>query len=171
MNRSKDNFFKIGFIFLLLMNCFVLWYLLEQSHPRKNTRATESNDRIVQELKFDAVQEKAFFELKETHMKMNKALKMENRLMRQQLFSLLKDSVVNQEESKILIDKIARNQKIFEEATFEHFSKVRRLCKPQQQQKFDKMIDGILQHLMGNKPEGRPHQGPPPPHHPPHPPQ
>lgn len=168
MNRSKDNFFKIGFIFLLLMNCVVLWYLLQQPQTDKNTIAPKSNDRIVQELNFDAAQEKAFFELKEQHMEMNKALKKQNRLMRQQLFSLLKDSVVNQEESKILIEKIAQNQKTFEEATFEHFSKVRSLCTPQQQQKFDEMIDGILQHLMGSRPDVRPGEGPPPPPHPHH---
>ncbi|KHJ37992.1 hypothetical protein PBAC_18570 [Pedobacter glucosidilyticus] len=171
-NKNKDNFFKIGFVFLFLLNCVVLWYLLKHTNPQPASLATpENNDRIIQELKFDAKQEKAFLALKKEHAKVNKALKQENRLLRQRLFSLLKDSIVNQDESKVLIAKISQNQKVFEEVTFEHFSKVRALCNTQQQQKFDEMIAGILHHLMGNKPEGRPEQGPPPPpHHPPHPP-
>jgi hypothetical protein len=75
------------------------------------------------------------------------AFRANNSLLRGKLFELLATQDANAPEVQKMIDLIASSRKQEEITTFEHFRKVRGLCRPDQQAKFDAAIGEAVQSL------------------------
>jgi periplasmic protein CpxP/Spy len=163
-NSSKKLFFKFGFVFMVVLNLVILG-LLFFHHPQNKERMLPAErggkDPIVKELHFNASQEQKFNVLRDAHRSKMRSLKEENKNLRSALFATLKTEAITESAKKLFIEKISKNQEEMELITFEHFKKVRALGDEEQKQKFDEMIDKIINHLMGDHP--RPGRRMPPP--------
>nr|WP_271544693.1 hypothetical protein [Pelobium sp.] len=142
----------IGF---LLFNHF-------QRRPEPFGPDDRNGDPIVKELKFDSHQEQQFIALKEEHKKRMRFLKEDTKKLRSALFATLKNTDTAGLNKDFYLQKISKDQEEIEVITFEHFKKVRAICDEQQKLRFDKMIDRIINHLMGEGPRPNPRMPHPP---------
>ena len=80
------------------------------------------------------------------------------------LFSLLSQPNVSEVEKIEAAKKVSIATEKLDLFTFNHFAKLRAICNPSQQQKFDDIIKQVMQMMGEQHPNGRgPNQGPP--HH------
>ena len=102
---------------------------------------------LVKETNMDDAQKDAYQQLRTAHHTQMTVFRSQNSLLRGKLFELLATRDANTPEVQQMIDSIASNRKQEEIATFEHFRKVRALCRPEQQAKFDAVIGEAVQSL------------------------
>lgn len=110
---------------------------------------------ITEKLQLNAEQQKKFHELKDEHRSIMRQLDNEGREIRHAYFELLKSDSVNETKKQEMELLISDNQKLIEQATFNHFKKVRAICDDKQKEKFDASIQDILRSMK---------MQPPPPH-------
>jgi periplasmic protein CpxP/Spy len=111
---------------------------------------------MVDQLKFDAGQEAAYWKLRDTMLGVQRPMMDSIRNAKKDFFDLLKDPNVN---DSLLDDRstaIAGMQQKLDVATFHHFQKVRAICHSDQLQKFDTVIKEIVNRMtpfrrMNNK--------------------
>jgi protein CpxP len=153
---DNSRFLKIVIIVLLVINIGTLAFMwLQHTHhgpdgpPRRDVAGF-----LEHELKFTDDQRKQFDVLREEHHEQVENIQRRAHEMHDRFFDLL--SKQDSSEVKQLADSLAKNQEQVELITFDHFKKVRELCNPEQQKKFDEIIDDALRMMA-------PHGGPPPP--------
>ncbi len=78
----------------------------------------------------------------------------EMRKAKDSLFQLLKDSAISDSAVSVAADQIAQRQKMLDLQTFTYFRKVRMLCTPEQQPKYDSLIQNMFSKM--NRPPRRP---------------
>jgi Spy/CpxP family protein refolding chaperone len=115
---------------------------------------------IIEELRFNPEQVKAFEKLKDEHHSAILDLQRKGKELRDGLFDLLKQEQADSSEVKRRMAEIGENQVAIEKVTFEHFQKVRQLCDAEQKKRFDAIINDVLHRMAGPH---REHDGPPPP--------
>jgi Spy/CpxP family protein refolding chaperone len=115
---------------------------------------------IIEELRLDPDQVKAFEKLKDEHHSAVVDLQRKGKELRDGLFDLLKQEHADSSEVKRRMAEIGENQVAIEKVTFEHFQKVRQLCDAEQKKRFDAMINDVLRRMAGPHHE---HDEPPPP--------
>jgi hypothetical protein len=150
---SKSTWLLTAVIILAAINVVTLgflWFGRRNPPPRHDAR-----NFIISELQLNATQVHQFDSLRKIHFATVDALRDEVHQLKDQFFSRLpqRSSTVLQ-----LADSIGNAQTKIEISTFEHFQALRDLCTPQQQQKFDRIIQEVLR-TMGPGPG----EGPPPP--------
>jgi len=160
---ENPRFLKITIIVLLLVNiatlCF-MWvshnrhggaHLPPPHHGRGGPNAFEF---LVHELKLDESQVKQFEEMRNQHHKNVQDVQEKSHDMHHRFFDLL---AKNDSTSAVqLADSMAQYQKQIELLTFNHFMKVRAICKPDQQKKFDEVINEALRMMAPPKGPGGP---------------
>lgn len=121
---------------------------------------------IIEELKLNKEQEKKFHELKDEHRSIMRQLDNEGREIRHAYFELLKTDSVNETKKQEIEILISENQKLIEQATFNHFKKLRAICDDTQKKNFDASIQDILRGMKMQPPPPPPGapMPPPPPH-------
>jgi len=158
---SKINFLTIAVILLLLLNAGTL-VVMFRWHDNRPGGARDGGEGpaayIIQALKLDAQQQEQFAQLRGEHQHLARAVHEEDKRLHDAYFSLLKTDHPNRAQVDSLSNLIAAEEKLFSKATFEHFEKLRALCRPDQKILFDATIDEIA-HRMGPPPPqgpGRP---------------
>lgn len=151
---NKLTLMTVGIVVLLAMNAAMLVLLFRPQHMR-DERGPGPAAFIVEQLQLDAGQQRSFETLRREHRSALREAQDEDRRLHDAYFSLLKTGAPNKPAADSLSALIGRQRSIMEAATFEHFSKLRALCRPDQQQRFDAIIDEVLRRM-----------GPPPPHKP-----
>lgn len=141
---------------LLLLNLTLLGWIWFS--PQNNLRlgGQSPGDFLEQQLKFTTKQKEQFKLLREDHHRKTQTIRDTIRLLKKEFFGKLKKPLSDAEiahETAAIAQKMATIDKI----TFRHFRDIRQICTPQQQDKFDNMVDELLRHLGS---EGR--GGPPP---------
>jgi hypothetical protein len=161
---SKNRIWGLAVLLLVLVNIATLvtfWIMrgrnpLNQEGPRK-----EVVDFIVTELKLDSSQKKQFIFLKEEHQQQIRTIKDSIRKAKDDLFGLLKDPNASEESIASASKITAALEAEIDQVTFRHFQKLRKICSPEQQKKFDEIIDRVVHSIGSGQPGGRP-PGPPP---------
>ncbi len=153
---------KWSVVVLIILNVFLLFTLWRKPSfkpmphgPREGGPA----EMIIKELHFKPEQISEFEKLKEEHHSGMIKLMEEGKGIRARYFDLLKADKADSILKDSLQILIAGNQQEIEAWTFDHFTKVRAMCDPEQKQKFDEIINEVLKHMNG------PRHGGPPPHH------
>lgn len=165
MRRTK--FLSVVIVALLVINAGTLVYLFlgqnktHKRHPHGMRKGTPA-DYIIDKLQLDSKQQIAFMKLQKEHRKKMRAIHEQLEETRNRFFDGLKTSAVDSVESKKLQVEIGNLMGQIHGTTFEHFTQVRQLCKPEQQELFDEFIQDILR-ALAPPPPGRGHH--PPPHH------
>lgn len=142
--RNRNLLIIIGV--LLLTNIAVLVYFLGQKKPEKSATSRSEKDRngisemLQKEVGFNEEQTAQYKQLKEKQKEIIRPMYDDMRKAKDSLFRLLSypetsDSLLNK-----ISDAIAQKQKALDLQTFNHFKKVRTLCTPEQQPKYDSMI-------------------------------
>ena len=152
--RNRNLLIIIGV--LLLTNIAVLVYFLGQKKPEtshgEGGRSSVS-EMLQKEVGFNDEQTAQYKELKEKQRETIRPMYDDMRKAKDSLFRLLSypgasDSLLNK-----LSDAIAQKQKAIDLQAFNHFKRVRELCTPQQQPKYDSMVLRMFS-KMGRPPHG-----------------
>lgn len=152
---ENTRFLKITIIVLLLVNIATLIFMLtghkrHEGHipPPPHGRAG-AFEFLTQELKLDEAQIKQFDEMRKQHHENVRNVQEKSRDLHHRFFDLLATS--DSAGAVQLADSMAQIQKQIELLTFGHFKQVRDICKPDQQKKFDAVINEALR-MMAPKP-------------------
>jgi periplasmic protein CpxP/Spy len=146
---ETTRFYKWLIVVLVLINVVILsFFTLKGRHEGHGPRGGgEVGEFISEELHFSDSQKKQFEDMKHQHHEAMMSLQEKNKELHDEFFEHLatpQDSSVN-----ALSDSIASLQKQMDMVTFNHFKDVRALCTPEQQTRFDQIIDEALHRLHG----------------------
>ena len=151
MNSSKNKILVWAVIFLMIANVAVLatiWVMHNKQRPQRGTPA----DYLVKELGLNDEQENKLQALAKEHHEQSEKIKQQIKAARHDLFKLLQQPDVNDSAKKIAADNVARKLEQLDLLTFDHFKQVRAICTPQQQKKFDEIIEDVLRMIATGQP-------------------
>jgi Spy/CpxP family protein refolding chaperone len=103
---------------------------------------------MVDQLKFDAQQEAAYWKLRDNMINTQKPVVDSIRTAKKRFFDLLNQNNVSDSELSNRSNEVADLQKKLDIATFRHFQNVRALCRPDQLEKFDTVITEIVSRMI-----------------------
>jgi len=158
---SKIKFLTAGLLILLALNAvtlFKLFQLPSDQKGRKEHTGEGPADLIIERLKLDAGQQKQFAELRHQHQDFTRNIHEQGKKLHDEYFALLKTDEPDKAKADSIAGLMASHQKELELFTFEHFQKLRAICRDDQKKLFDQTIDEIAKQV-GRPP--RP-EGPPP---------
>jgi len=126
---------------------------------------------LTRELNLTPQQQEQYAAMRQKHFELTRRINEQNHALRDSLFNQVKSTKATPTEINQLLKQISANQQQIDSATFYHFRDVRAILTPQQQNKFDQILNDVL-HRMANPgprgpgpgrdgPDSRP--GPPPP--------
>src|SRR5688500_8203977 len=141
--RNRNLLIIIGV--LLLTNIAVLVYFLGQKRSTKSSSHSEKDrggiaDMLQKEVGFNDEQTAQYKQLKEKQKETIRPMYDDMRKTKDSLFKLLSYPETNDSLLNKIADAIAQKQKALDLQTFNHFKRVRTLCTPEQQPKYDSMI-------------------------------
>jgi protein CpxP len=155
MNPSKNKILVWVVIFLMIANVAVLatiWIMHNNSRPQRGTPA----DYLVKELGLNDEQQNKLHALAKEHHEQSEKIKEQIKNARHDLFKLLQQPEINDSAKKTAADNVAKNLEQLDLLTFDHFKEVRTICTPQQQKKFDEIIEDVLQMIASAPPRPQP---------------
>ena len=165
---NKTRFLTIALVVLLLLNAVTLFILFHDHLNRKEHTQQQGEgpaNYIVEQLKLDANQQKQFADLRHEHQGFTKKFHEEDRKLHDAYFDLLKTDNPDKAKVDSIAGLMSAQRKQLEQFTFEHFQKIRAICRDDQKKLFDETIDEIAKQIGGGPP---PPNGPRGPGGPPH---
>ena len=154
----KKNLLLWAVIALIIANVAMLAIFyhtrIRERHPADNP------GRFIQEqLGLDDAQRQKVIGLSDEHHRQTEALRHTIAVQEDSLFSLLRLSYPSDSLRDAIISRVAVSKGEMDRLAFEHFKRVRLLCRPDQQKKFDEIIHDVVR-MISPLP---PHRPPPPP--------
>ncbi|MGJ8593421.1 MAG: Spy/CpxP family protein refolding chaperone [Aquaticitalea sp.] len=150
---KKNTILYILLAFLIVANGFFLVNYL--GRPQADDRKGPG-DFIVKELKFNESQMKEFQKISDKHHNKMKVIFDNERHLKDELFSKISESSVDETVIDSIVALIGDNGKSKDKTTFYFFKEIESISNEEQKEKLDKLIHGAL------RGEGKP-DGPPPP--------
>ena len=151
---ESARFLKIIIIILILLNIGTLAFLWIQKSPGMHPPHHGGGgpfEFLSNELNLSEQQREQYKQLRDEHHSEVEGLQEAGREMRHQFFDQLHGASSDSLQVEKLATDIASNQRQIELITFHHFQKVRAICSPEQQKKFDDVIDEALR-MMAPRP-------------------
>jgi Spy/CpxP family protein refolding chaperone len=102
---------------------------------------------MVDQLKFDSQQQAAYWKLRDSMITTQRPVMDSIRSAKKSFFDLLNQPDLNDSTLYSRSNEIADLQKRLDLATFRHFQRVREICRPDQLQKFDTVIQEIVSRM------------------------
>ena len=155
MNKTK--LLSIAVIGLLILNFGTLAFLFfkPDGRPPHIPPGEGPKQLIIERLGFDEAQQKQYSLIVDEHRNKMHELNRASREMHNQLYSQLKDQVINKTKADSIIRKIAENQTELDNLNFDHFQKIKTICKNDQLDKFNALVDDLTE-LFSPHHNGRP---------------
>jgi hypothetical protein len=156
---SKIKLLSIAVIGLLVLNLFIVGFLFLRKPLRPGGRPdgppplaqAGPQNEIIEELRFDSVQESQYRILIDDHKESTKSLNDSIRNVKSILYKTLNDE--NNPDTDSLIEKLGALQKSIERTHYEHFAELKKLCRPDQLSDFEELTTRLAGFF------GRPGQG------------
>jgi protein CpxP len=143
MSGGRNKFLVILVVVLVLTNLGMLWYFTSNGKSSKEEKLSK-NDRqvafMVKELSLDSTQKAAYIALRAKRDSALNPLNEDLREAKLKLMSLLKEGNVSDSLMTAATTEIAAKQQPIEMEFYKHFQRVRALCNPQQEAKYDSML-------------------------------
>jgi Spy/CpxP family protein refolding chaperone len=161
---TKNKWTAIAFIVLVLLNLTTLAVFFFTRPPMHDgPRNGSATDFLVKEVGLDSIQKNAFAELRKEHQQQMRELREKNREAKEAFFDLLANPDIDAATLDAAATKASQYEKESDLITFRHFQRVRKICRPDQQKKFDQLIHQVLR-MTAPEPGHGPGraQGPPP---------
>jgi protein CpxP len=155
MQPRNTNRILIWLIIILLVAdaATVAYFWLGNSKGRPSQESPK--EFIIRELSMDANQQKQYSDLVTEHRASVDSLRQALRTAKDSFFELIKEPAVTDSAKQAAVSVIGRITESIDLRTLEHFQKVRMLCRPEQQEKFDRIIHQVMG-MMGPPPPGGP---------------
>lgn len=159
---EKSKLLSVAVIGLLILNFGILGFIFihKQGPPMHGDRppgGPEPKRIIIERLHFDSEQQKQYEALIDVHRKKTRELNDQSRQLHEDLFSLLANDSTSTQKADEIIFRISENQKEMDHLNYDHFSDIKKLCKPEQLKDFDNLALELAEIFA---PKGPP---PPPP--------
>jgi len=160
---ETNRFLKVVIIALLLVNIGTLTFIWMQGNrqhggpppPPPQGEGRGVFEFLTHELQLDNQQQQQYESLRDEHHRAVEELQMNSREIHQQYFELLHGANTDSAQVNLLADSLAHIQKQIDLITFYHFQKVRSICKPEQQKRFDEVINEALRMMAPPPPPRR----------------
>lgn len=152
--NNKVNFLYAVIIALLILNFGTLGYMFYRAAPHNPEGPKAVSEWLQGQLNLNSGQQIQFEKLQEEHRRKMDAIHQQDRDLHDRYFDLLKGDTTDSIQLQLLADSIALNRKQTELATFYAFKKIRAICNPEQQTKFDAIVGEALR-MMGPRPHSR----------------
>ena len=143
----KSKLLPALLIILIVLNGFLIFMLIKK--PHQNREHLPQRTFLTEQLQFSEKQKEVFENLDETHRETMMDLDKKIRKQKDILFNSFGSDDVNTDS---LIKKNGELQVQKEVEVFRFFKSVRKICSPEQQEKFDKIINKALKGAGGEKP-------------------
>jgi len=154
MRPPRQKWLLVLVAILLLTNIATLsiYWLKKPDHdggPGRNPgeREKRMGQFMVDQMKFDAAQEAAYWKMRDSMMNIQKPVMDSIRSSKKRFFDLLNQPDATDSLLTARSNEIADLQKKLDIATFRHFQKVRSICRPDQLEKFDTVIKEIVNRM------------------------
>lgn len=152
---SKKSWLTWAIVLLLLGNLatmVVFWMDRRQNRP---PAAGHPSEFLIQQLKLDAQQQKQFQQLVAEHQQAVRSLRQAMKEKKEALYQLLKSNATDS-SATVAATAIGATMQSIDLATYQHFKKLRAICKPDQQQQFDAIILDVVSMMHRQGPPGPP---------------
>jgi Spy/CpxP family protein refolding chaperone len=153
MVMNKTKLLSIAVICLVLLNLGMITMFLFNGKPPQHQGGPEGEGPkkiIIERLNFDEGQQKQYEGIITEHRSKTKELNKRSRELYDELYSLLKNDTIDKTISDSLIKTITENQKAKEDLNFDHFQKIKVICKGPQLENFNGLVLDLT-HLFGPK--------------------
>jgi Spy/CpxP family protein refolding chaperone len=158
MKNSNNKILIIAVVLLLITN-IALVALMVTGKGKDNGKGrrgkTEPFELMVKELGLTEEQQTNFKQLKEAHFNTTKPLYDSLRAARTAFFTLLKEENVSDSMLTSYSQRVNEKQMAIDKILFAHFKKVRSLCTPEQQPKFDAFVQKMMQRGRKDSADGK----------------
>lgn len=165
---SKNKLLTWLVIVLLVANAatLVLFWLNKSQGPPQPKGSPK--DFLLKELKLDTKQQEQLEVLMKEHREAAKGIRMKVKEAKDSLFALIKEPGITDSIKQAAAANASRYTEQLDVLTLNNFQKIRSLCNPDQQKKFDEIIKEVLGMMAQPGPRGPgmpppPGGGPPPP--------
>lgn len=149
---EKIKLYKIVITVLLVVNLVTLSFLWggKSRHGRPMPHERDMTF-LSKELGMTGANKEKLDAMETKHHTDKRALLEKNKVLREQLFGLLKTNASDTTTINTFVASIVTNQKKIELMTFYHFKEVRALCNAEQQEKLEETIAEAIR-MAGGKP-------------------
>ena len=145
---------------LLLTNIAVLGYFLWYKkpakppieNPGKRNGGKGIEGPLTTEVGFTEDQLVQYRQMRDEQMKAVRPMMEEIRKAKDSFFSLIGNSNISDSRIDSVAEDIAKKQKAMDLRMFNHFKRIRALCKPDQLAKYDSVVQGMMKKMGGRSP-------------------
>ena len=166
MNSVTKNKLLTGLVVLLLIAnaaTITMFWLGRAKHPQQMKGTPQQF--LIESLKLDSKQQEQLQVLVKGHRSAAEKLRMQTKEAKEALFDLLKQPASTDSAKQAAAKAVSVTTEALDLLTLNHFQKVRVLCNPDQQKKFDEIINDVVRMIGQPRPPmdpGRNRQGLPP---------
>lgn len=155
MKNILNNKFIAWFVGILIVGNLATLTFFWIGHL-KNQSVNSPKEFLAKKLEFSEAQKKSYFKLAEEHNEAAKLIRDQIKFDKENLFKLLKSDTVNDSVRNDAAAQVSSSIQSLDILTFEHFKKVRAICTKEQKQKFDEIIQKMVNSV------NQPQKAPPP---------
>ena len=152
-NAPKNRALILLIVILLLTNIAVLAYFLWPKQPDRSLNSERNKYKLLEPLKnevgFSDTQIAEYKKIKDSRSGRIKGKVDDLRKVRDNFYRLLSADNLGDSQLNTAADSIAYRQKLLDLETFEHFKLLRKICTPDQEAKYDSMVQHIV-HRWGS---------------------
>lgn len=149
-------------VFLVIANLATLATFWITRAKRPPGHLEKPSEFLIRELGFNEQQKEQYLKLVKEHQRGSEEILRPGQEIRNRLFTAVERKENTDSLKKLAFQSAFDSKEKLSLLTFEHFQKVRDLCTPKQKEKFDKIIQDVLQMMVVPHPPGPAGQGPPP---------
>jgi Spy/CpxP family protein refolding chaperone len=162
MSENNNNrWLSIATLVLLVANIITLTLLWTHNRPdvsgkKRPEPPGQVFEFLTKELQLTSQQQLAYKQLRDLHRTSQHLMQDSIRIAKDELFSFLNQPNVSDSQLREYSEKVTAYVQQLDMITFRHFQKLRELCDPDQQKKFDEIIKEALGRMggQGRKPSG-----------------
>ena len=166
MNHGSKNKLLTWLVVLLLVAnaaTIAMFWLGKVKHPPQSKGTPQ--EFLVKELQLNTKQQEQLDVLRKEHREAADQLREKIKNAKEAFFDLLKQQNVTDSVKQVSAKAVSIHTEELDLLTLNHFQKIRALCTPEQQKKFDEIIQQVASMIGRPRPPGSPENGPqgPPP--------
>ncbi|HRE51817.1 MAG TPA: hypothetical protein PK339_10355 [Flavitalea sp.] len=152
-NGSKNKAFIAIIAILLLTNIILLisTFRVKKGPPPGPPKSETFTEKIKKQVQFDTLQLAAFEERRKNHWPEMRVMLNELTSAKESFYSLIYDSTVSDSVLQARAADIGARQQQIDLKMIGYFKDVRKLCKPEQFDKYDSLIPPIIKRIIARK--------------------